>query len=150
MEQDAAAMALTELMSHQFEAIPPEMPLRELFQRLIDIGCGDLVVLDSKGRFMGVISGIDLLGVVGTFIGVRSMKRGSCIDYLMKRGIGTAADLMKRGHIVISRDGTVREAMRLMEKNRYPELFVIDDDGRVMGRIDACSIIKHLQLAGQL
>ncbi len=149
-EKDVTEIPLTAVMKKTFESILPDTPLESIFQRFSEESCYDLVVVDHEERFLGVITAIDLLATVGPIVGVRSMKRFSCVECLVKKGMTTAADVMNRGHITISREKTLGDAMRIMEKNRHPDLFVIDGNGRVDGQIAVCDIIAHLRVVGHL
>ncbi|MDH7593949.1 MAG: CBS domain-containing protein [Methanomicrobiales archaeon] len=142
-EWELSERPLTLLMRQDLNTVPPDMPLVMVFTRFLSAGCEDLVVIDAEGRFLGVITALDLIATVGPTAGVRSRRRGTCIECLVQQGKITARDVMGRHHITISAEGTVGEAIRLMERNRYGDLFILDDDGRVTGRISACDIIGH-------
>ncbi len=148
--KEVTEISLTEVMYPIVDTIPPDTPLESIFTLFAEDRCDDLVVVDPQGRFLGVITALDLLAAVGPIVGVRSMKRSSCIECLVKTGISTAADVMKRGHITISRERTIGDAIRIMEKNRHPDLFVIDEGERVIGKIAVCDIIAHLRVVGHL
>jgi CBS domain-containing protein len=148
--KEVTEIPLTGVINPEFDTILPETPLESIFAQFAEQRCDDLVVVDPEGRFLGVIAALDLLATVGPIVGLRSMKRSSCIECLVKTGISTAADVMRRGHITIAKDRTVGDAIRIMEKNRHPYLFAIEGDGKVIGKIAVCDIIAHLRVVGHL
>ncbi len=141
---------VTAVMSDAPSTIPPDTPLPEIFEQFSRTGCTDIVVSGPEGRFLGFITALDLLTAVGHVIGVRSRRRTTCIDCLLRGDTAVAADIMTRGHITIPDTATVREAMEAMERYRYPVLVVVDRAGSVVGRIEVCMIIAHLRIAGHL
>ncbi|TAJ44163.1 CBS domain-containing protein [Methanofollis fontis] len=138
------------VMSQEIVTIGPDTPLPEVFERFSEKGCTDLIVAAPDGQFLGFITALDLLASVGPVIGVRTLKKTTCIDCLLKRDTTTAADIMTRSHIALSDDSTLRDAMEAMERYRYPVLIVVDERGAAVGRLEVCMIISHLRVAGHL
>jgi CBS domain-containing protein len=141
---------VTTVMSGTPSTVPPETPLPEVFERFSSVGCTDIVVSGPGNRFLGFITALDLLAAVGHLIGIRSRKKTTCIDCLLRGDATVAADIMTRSHITIPATATLREAMEAMERYRFPVLIVVDEAGSVVGRIEVCMIIAHLRIAGHL
>jgi len=141
---------VTAVMSGTPFTVPPDTPLPEVFERFSRAGCTELVVSGPENHFLGFITALDLLAAVGPIVGVRSRKKITCIDCLLRGDATVAADIMTRSHITIPATATLREAMEAMERYRYPVLIVVDESGSVVGRIEVCMIIAHLRIAGHL
>lgn len=141
---------VTAVMSETLDIVSPETPLPEIFERFSRAGCTDLIVVGPGNRFLGLITALDLLTAVGPIVGVRSRKKITCIDCLLRGDAAVAADIMTRSHITIRATATLRAAMEAMERYRYPALIAVDDAGSAVGRIEVCMIIAHLRIAGHL
>jgi len=139
-----------DIMSGDFDRIPPQMPIDRILHELSSRKCADLVVVDDDGTFLGVVSPFDLVDHVNPAMGVRSGKKAPCIECLMRGDALVAEDLMSRGHVTVTEETPVVEALRLLEKYRHPDLVVIDREGIAVGVLGICSIISHLRLVGHL
>lgn len=143
-------ISVREIMTAEVQTIPPDTPIEVLFERFTTKGCTDLVVVDAAGKFLGVITEFDLLSAVSPIMGVRTAKRIPCIECLLSGSATVAADILTRRHITIEETASVTDAMRMMQKNRHPDLFVIDRQGRLVGQVEVCNIISHLRIVGRL
>ena len=139
-----------DIMSPDFDRIPPQMPIDRILHELSSRKCADLVVVDDAGKFLGVVSPFDLVNHVNPAMGVRSGKRAPCIECLLRGDALVAEDLMSRGHVTVTEETPVVEALRLLEKYRHPDLVVVDEKGIAVGILGICSIISHLRLVGHL
>ncbi|MDI6718320.1 MAG: CBS domain-containing protein [Methanomicrobiales archaeon] len=138
------------IMQNKIVTVPQDAPIEVVLEKFSKEGCRDLVVLDRSGRYLGVIMALDLLGSVSPIMGVRGRKRLPCIECLVRGGASTAETLMTRRHITIHKDAPIEEVMRAMEKNRHPDLIVVDDRGMAIGQIEVCNVISLLRLVGRL
>lgn len=139
-----------DIMSGNFDRIPPQMPIDRILHELSSRRCADLVVVDDAGKFLGLVSPFDLVSHVNPAMGVRSGKKAPCIECLLRGDALVAEDLMSRGHVTVTEETPVVEALRLLEKYRHPDLVVVNKDGIVVGALRICSIISHLRLVGHL
>lgn len=139
-----------DLMTRDFETFRPDTPIALCISHFSQRGCRDLVITDSDGRFLGVVTPFDLLTQISPTIGVRSRKKSGCIECIIRGDASTADDIMTRQHITVHEDTPVSEALRLLEKYHHPDLVVINREGIVRGVIEICSIISHLRLSGDI
>ncbi|HUU75201.1 MAG TPA: CBS domain-containing protein [Methanoregulaceae archaeon] len=143
-------IVVEDIMSVDFEYISPQEPIDAIIKEFSSGRCSDLIVADTDGRFLGVITPIDLISHVNPSMGVRSRKKAPCIECILRGDASVAEDIMARSHITISVDTPIVEALRLLEKYRHPDLVVTDKDGITIGVLGICSIISHLRVVGHL
>ena len=143
-------IAVSDLMTRDFEKILPDTPIDHCIKHFSQRGCRDLVVVDHKGRFLGIVTPVDLLTHLSPAIGVRSRKKSGCIECIIVGNASTAEDIMARKHITVRGDTPVAEALRLLEKYHHPDLVVVDQEGVVMGIVEICTIIAHLKVTGKV
>lgn len=139
-----------DIMSGDFDRISPQTTIDRILHEFASRKCTDLVVVDDSGRFLGVVTPFDLVDHVNPAMGVRSGKRAPCIECILRGDALVAEDLMSRSHVTTTEETPVVEALRLLEKNRHPDLIVIDRQGIAVGILGICSIISHLRLVGHL
>ncbi len=147
---DPDEMFIRDIMSTGFTRVLPDTPVETIVTHFSARGCSDLVVTDTSGHFLGVITPYDLLTAVSPEVGIRSRKRATCIDCLISGTVRTASDLMTRSHITVKESTSIPEGIRLLERHRHPDLVVINDDGVVIGVVEICNIISHLRIVGHL
>lgn len=150
MIRDPDEMVIRDIMNTGFTAVLPDTPVETIVTHFSAQGCSDLVVTDSQGRFLGVITPYDLLTAVSPEAGIRSRKRATCIECLIGGSVSKASDLMTRSHITVREDTPIPEGIRLLERHRHPDLVVVNDDGVVIGIVEICNIISHLRIVGHL
>jgi CBS domain-containing protein len=150
MSMNPDEMVIRDIMSTDFTGVLPDTPVETIAKHFSARGCGDLVVADSSGHFLGVITPFDLLTAVSPEVGIRSRKRATCIECLISGSVRTASDLMTRSHITVKEDTPIPEGIRLLERHRHPDLVVINGDGVVIGIVGICDIISHLRIVSHL
>ena len=90
-------------------------------------------VIGDLGEPVGVLSIADLL------IHVRESNRpGPGVP-------ATAGDLMTPMVFSVPPETLAAEVIRDMLRSKVHHLFVIDPDGRIMGVVSACDVLRHLQ-----
>jgi CBS domain-containing protein len=139
---------LSDLVSGNFITVGPQAPLAACIRHLMSGRCRDLYVTDAGGHFLGVITPLDLMAHLGPEMGVRSHKKSHHLGTLLSRDDLQAGDVMTRGHIAVSQDTPLSEALRLMEKHHHPDLVVVDREGVMVGIVDVCSILSYLGADG--
>lgn len=143
-------IAISNLMTRDFERIFPDTPIAHCITHFSQKGCRDLVVVDHEDRFLGIVTPVDLLTQLSPAIGVRSRKKSGCIECIIRGDASTADDIMSRKHITVHEDTPVAEALRLLEKYHHPDLVVVDSGGVVIGVVEICTIISHLRVSGRI
>jgi len=97
-------------------------------------GTGDSVfITDADGRLVGVLTERDVFGrLVGPDVAA-----GVDVDAPVEAYMTTNPHTL---HV----DGTVRDALELMQQGRYRNVPVVDDDGRLTGVVRQVDILKYL------
>jgi len=142
---DIAGTPITEIMETDVRVVPHTSPLSSVFRRYGAPGCEDIIITDDEGVYLGVITPMDLLATVAPAIGLKSQRKGPCVDCLVKSSAEAAGELMTRDHPTLSREMTLEEALRHMARYRKPHAVVLDDRRMVVGVVTLCDIIAFLE-----
>lgn len=127
--------ALTEeplrvLSRRQPVTVPPGTSLAECLRAIQRSGTGDSVfVCAADGRLLGVLTERDIFG------------RIVAANVDLTQPVET---LMTRDPRTLDLDGTIRDAIDLMQTGRYRNVPTVDADGRLIGVIRQQDIIKYL------
>jgi CBS domain-containing protein len=147
---DPEDIPITEIMWEDFPRVHPETPVAEIYRSFTRRGCFDIIVCDDDCRFLGIITRMDLLSGITPGMGIRSRRKLGCLECLHKSAARHAGDLMTRSHVTVSDTATVAETLLAMEKNRHPDVIVVNDEGIALGLVEMCDIIAFLVREGQL
>jgi len=141
---------ITEIMQKDFSRVHPETPVAEIYRSFTRRGCVDIIVCDDECRFLGIITRMDLLSAITPGMGVRSRRKLGCLECLHKSAARHAEELMTRSHVTVPDSATVAETLLAMEKNRHPDVIVVNDEGIALGLVEMCDIIAFLVREGQI
>jgi CBS domain-containing protein len=144
VELELEEIPLVDIMHAEFASMHPDTPIADIFQSFARRGCMDIIVCDENGKFLGIITKLDLLAAIGPGMGVRSRRKTGCLECIIKSGAKTAGEVMSREHITVARDASVAQAMVAMEKFRHPDVIVVDEEGVAVGVVEMCDIIAFL------
>jgi predicted transcriptional regulator len=147
---DITTITARDIMSREFARVAPDTPLADIITHFSGEDCPDLVVTGHDGYFLGVITPFDLMTHLNPIIGVKSRRKVSCIECMVRGDASVAADIMTRGHLTVQEETPVGEVLRLLEKYHHPDLFVTDEQGVTLGVVSICRIISHLRIIGHL
>jgi CBS domain-containing protein len=141
---------ITVVMRPKFARVHPDTPIAEIYRSFMRRGCPDVIVCDDQSRFLGIITRLDLLASITPGMGIRSRRKMGCIECIIKSGAGSAEEVMSRGHITIPDSATISDALVFMEKNRHPDVIVVDEKGAAVGLVEMCDIIAFLVDKGEI
>lgn len=141
---------IIEIMQTDFARVHPETPVAEIYRSFTRRGCVDIIVCDEECRFLGIITRMDLLSGITPGMGIRSRRKLGCLECLHKSAARHAGDLMTRSHVTVPAFATIAETLLAMEKNRHPDVIVVNDDGIALGLVEMCDIVAFLVREGQL
>ncbi len=133
-----------EIMNSNFQKVHPDTPIDEIYRLFSKEGCTDLVVIDDLDHFTGIIHELELLFSVSPGVGVRSRRKSSSVTHIIRSTATCAKELMTKVHITIPDNASVADAIIAMEKNRHPDLIVIDKNGIATGIVQVNNIINFL------
>jgi len=133
-----------EIMNSNFRKVHPDTPIDEIYRLFSKEGCTDLIVIDEQDHFTGIIHELELLYSVSPRVGVRSRRKSTSVTHIIRSTASCAKELITKDHITIPDNTSVADAIIAMEKNRHPDLIVIDKNGIVTGIVQVNDIIKFL------
>ncbi|WFN33665.1 CBS domain-containing protein [Methanogenium sp. S4BF] len=141
---------ITEIMEVNFAQVHPETPVADIYRSFTQKGCFDIIVCDEECRFLGIITRMDLLSAITPGMGIRSRRKLGCLECLHKSAALHASELMTRSHVTVPDTATIAETLQAMEKNRHPDVIVVDTDGIALGLVEMCDIIAFLVREGEI
>lgn len=120
-----------EVMTRGVFTLPGSLSIREAAWALMHRGVGAAPVQDDEGRFVGVFSNVDLLEA--------ELVRGPNDEELQARPV---TDVMTPAVIAVATTDPVDEVIELMAEHGYRRVFVVDDDGRLIGVVATMDILR--------
>lgn len=142
------ALTAADLMKTNPISIRVNAGVVEASKLLTDRGITAAPVIDEAGRPIGVVSRSDLL----VHHVEASKHRGEIPDYFaaptfeaaVVEGTVTVGDVMTPAVFAVEPDAPVRRVIREMLGLHVHRLFVVDDDGILVGVITTMDVLKHL------
>ncbi|KQC03725.1 MAG: hypothetical protein APR53_04625 [Methanoculleus sp. SDB] len=141
--EEIAATSLRAIMHTDFERVHPDTSLADIYRLFAVRGRSDVIVIDDDGHFVGMITELDLLSAVSPGVGVRSRRKLGCVECMIRSRATRAGEIMTRGHITLPDTVSIERAMVSMEKNRHPDVVVLDEAGVAVGVVEMCDIIAY-------
>lgn len=135
---------IVELMRTDFPQVHPETPISEIFRSFAQKGCADVIVIDDAGKFLGIITRLDLLSSITPGMGIRSRRKMGCVACILMSAARHAREVMSRGHITVPDTYTLGDTLVFMEKARHPDVIVVNTNGIAIGHVEMCDIIAFL------
>jgi CBS domain-containing protein len=138
-----------DVMTSPVVSVPPEMRTTAVARMLADRHISAVAVTDPSGRLLGVVSEADLLRQVA---GVTEEKPGflsrlfgdrdSMAAAWAKAHGSTAADVMTPDPACVRPDVTLADVVRKLEDSRIRRVFVVDEDGRLIGVVSRADLLR--------
>lgn len=122
-------MNVEDVMSHNPCCCSAETSLEEVARKMVDYDCGEIPVLDSAGRPMGVLTDRDIC--------CRTVAQG-----LNPIGM-KAGDVMTSPVETVTPQTSVTECCKLMEARQIRRVVVVDEAGRCCGIVAQADIALH-------
>jgi CBS-domain-containing membrane protein len=123
---------LKSVMTEDVVHVLPDTPFKVCVDMIRVHRVGALPVLDSFGRFLGILSESDLLRKEEALIGLDQSRAAA----------RTAAEAMTRAVTTSTQDATVAEAARLMHAASVRHLPILDGEGRLIGIVSRSDLLK--------
>jgi len=111
--------------------LPGSLSIREAAWALMHRGIGAAPVHDDDDRLVGVFSNIDLLEA--------ELVRGLDDAELEARPV---TEVMTPAVVAVGSDEPVDQIIELMAEHGYRRVFVVDDDGRMLGVVATMDIMR--------
>ena len=117
--------------------IEPERALQDAVERLVEHNIGSLVVVDTSGKPVGIITERDILK---TCASVR-VRAGTCGRGCEKLAMTKVVDAMTADLIVGEADDAIDYVMGIMTKNRIRHLPIVRENG-LCGMVSIGDVVK--------
>jgi CBS domain-containing protein len=135
-----------EVMTAPVVAVRRHARYAEIADTLRRHGVSAVPVIDARTRVLGVVSEADLLpkvefpadGGTGPLVPEHRRQRRA----RAKAVLDTAAELMTHPAVTVSPDASITHAARLMDDHRVKRLPVIDSEGRLVGVVSRCDLLR--------
>ena len=108
--------------------VPPSEDVRVVFSRLTDLMIRQVPVVDG-GRLLGIVTDRDLRLAVAETVGGRGL---------------TVAAVMTPEPVTVSPDTTLKDAARIISRNKFNALPVVGPDGALQGMLTTTDILNGL------
>jgi CBS domain-containing protein len=142
------ALTAAELMTDNPVSVRAEASVMEAVAMLTDRGFSAAPVIDEAGRPVGVVSRADIL------VHDREFHRAPVISEgrEMPEGFGVedadptvVGDIMTPGIFAVSPETPAQSVIEQMLALHVHQLFVVDDDGLLIGVVSALDVLRHLK-----
>lgn len=136
-QEQAKRESVRDVMSDTFLVCRDKTPIISAARTMTQAGWRSIVVVDSKGKPLGVISGNDLILYAGITVGEKL----------------TVTDLMHRDFITIDIDASLQQAADLMIQNHHHRVIVVDADDPQsfpLGVISSFDIVAEMAKPGSI
>jgi CBS domain-containing protein len=132
-----------DVMSTHVIAVRRSASYKEMAAMLHDQRVSAFPVVDDDDKIIGVVSESDLL-TKEAFEGTVPRTLATLSRHRLRSQVNavTAADLMTTPPVTIGPDEPVTHAARLMYNRRVKRLPVISDDGRLIGIVSRCDVLR--------
>ncbi len=110
------------------ETVRPETSLQEVAERLAKRRIGALLVTDSNGKVLGIVSERDIVFALASAGGMALQRR--------------ADDVMTRGVVTCISTDKAEDLMETMTQGRFRHLPVVED-GRLLGIVSIGDVVKQ-------
>ena len=138
-------MKVSDVMTRDVRAVPPDATLKEVAEVLTQLGVSGLPVVED-GHVVGVVSEADVLAKERG----ESPRRGRLASLLLddraaletKLAARTAAEAMTSPAVTISPDRPLTEAAAQMLDRRVNRLPVVDADGAMVGIVTRADLVR--------
>lgn len=122
-------MKVEDLMTTNPTCCKADTALQEVARKMVEHDCGEIPVLDSSGKPLGVVTDRDIC--------CRTVAEGkNPLD--MK-----ARDIMTTPCITVTPDTRLNECCKLMEDEQVRRVLVVDASGRCCGVVAQADIARH-------
>jgi acetoin utilization protein AcuB len=128
-------LRVSDLMTVNPQAIPPDMRLRDVIQLMKVEGCRQLPVLDKKGQLVGIISDRDVRLAMNSPIVLHERWQ----DELLLESV-TAESCLTPNPLTVSPDTPACQAAAMLSSYKFGALPVVDN-GQLVGIISVTDFL---------
>lgn len=154
-----------EVMTTEVIAFKPIDKIRSVTEILIKRNISGAPVIDKQKKVIGVISEADIMNLTATiplpeidldpfnpfsiFSLISHMRKVKKLPEEIEKQCktlfeGSVSDVMSKKPVTVSLDDSISDVARIMHKNDFNRLPVVDDDGKLIGIIARADVIGVL------
>jgi len=140
---DIGESRVEEMMTRDIHVLRADVPIDQALFICTKEGLSDIIVIDEEGRYLGVVRSLEILNYINPLLGVHIGRRtmGHTSLTRMNPSIG---ELMTHAHVAIRKDARLSEDLLHVRRDHHRYLVVVDEDQRVLGKLELCGIIAFL------
>ncbi len=143
-----AKVPVQDIMKRELHTVPPETPLADAVELLLDKVYRTLLVVDDSGRLIGILTDGDLLNRAQLLppSAQRGLTRAELARELQRlRQTGqTVGENMTPDPITITGETTIPAAVNLMIERNVKRLPVVDSDNKLVGIVSRVDVLRAL------
>ena len=124
--------------------IPSDLPIEEVLLRFSKDGTQPFVVIEPGGKFVGVITSMDIVEVISSYIGLKSKRMISGFDRFLKGTAQTAGDLIADERMLVQDDARITVAISVMERSHSSFIVVVNKLNIAIGCVELSDIIAYV------
>jgi len=117
------------LMTQDLVTVSPGTSLVEAGEVLLDRDIGSVVVVDSSGKLVGILTSTDFVNIVTNDLATAG---------------ATVAEFMTESVVTVGAEATIRDAAATMIADDIEHLPVEEQDGSVAGMLSTTDLTAHL------
>ena len=127
------------IMDHGVATLPPETPLLDVLDRLLEANAKRVIVVDDRSRPVGIVTDTDLIARVdpedrpGLLTLLKSRWNEEARRKVRRARGQRAADIMTTPVVTVRDNASVMDALTLTVTKHIKRLPVVDADGRLVG-----------------
>lgn len=150
LKEDDAPLTARDIMRPSLGLIKPHMRVPEMVRRMVAYNLDAAGVTDEYMRLVGMVTADKLftLGMPDFFAQLKSVSFIPEFDpferYFQAETKLTAGDVMSTEYAAVTPEATVLEVVFLLAVKRFPKVFVVDDEHRLIGVIDRIRVIDRI------
>jgi len=122
-------MQVKDIMTDNPACCTPDTSLRDVARMMVDCDCGEIPVVDTAQRPIGVVTDRDIT--------CRAVAQGKN-PLEMK-----ASDVMSHPVVTVRPDTDIDDACDAMETHQVRRVPVVDDDGRICGIVAQADVARN-------
>jgi len=149
-QPDPLAQPVASAMRSGVTTVPPDAPVQQVVDLLIERGYRALPVVDENRRVVGIITDGDLLRLAG--LQARLSLQDSLSPEALRRQFAEiaakadrAADIMSQPVRTIRSNASLREAADMLLHQDLKRLPVVDAEGRFLGLISRVDVLRLIE-----
>ena len=140
--------AVTAVMKSIPFLIPSDLPIEEVLLRFSKDGNQPFVVIETGGEFVGVITPMDIVEVISSYIGLKSKRMISGFDRFLKGTAQTAGDLIADERMLVQDNARITVAISVMERSHSSFIVVVNKQNIAIGCVELSDIIAYVTQPG--